>query len=73
MREIKFRAKTKDGVWFYWNITDPIDMESMKDAMEWETLGQFTGLKDKNGKDIFRRRHYQKIKKVQVISKRNRL
>jgi uncharacterized phage protein (TIGR01671 family) len=53
MREIKFRAKTIDGTWFYWKLTDPIDMAEMKDVIDWSTFGQYTGLKDKNGKEIY--------------------
>lgn len=53
MKDIKFRAKTLDGVWFYWKLTDPIDMGELKDAIDWETVGQYTGLKDKNGKEIY--------------------
>ena len=51
MREIKFRAKTLDGQWFYWKINDKIDYSSL--AIDWETLDQFTGLVDKNGKEIY--------------------
>lgn len=53
MREIKFRAKTVDGIWFGWKLTDPIDMESMVGAIDWSTLGQYTGLKDENDKEIY--------------------
>jgi uncharacterized phage protein (TIGR01671 family) len=53
MREIKFRAKTLDGIWFYWKLTDTIDMAEMRDAIDWSTCGQSTGLKDKNGKEIY--------------------
>ena len=53
MREIKFRAKTIDGIWFIWKLIDPIDMASMVEAMDWRTLGQYTGRKDKNGKEIY--------------------
>lgn len=53
MRETKFRVKTLDGIWFYWKINDPIDMESMLGAIDWQTLGQYTGLLDKNSKEIY--------------------
>ncbi len=53
MRNIKFRAKTKDGIWFYWSLLDPINMEEMIRAIDIETVGQSTGLLDKNGKEIY--------------------
>lgn len=47
-REIKFRAKDRDRKWIYFNAfgvgTFTFDLE---------TLGQYTGLKDKNGKEIY--------------------
>lgn len=50
-REIKFRAKTLDGIWFHWKLTDSIDMGKL--AIDKRTLGQYTGRKDKNGKEIY--------------------
>jgi len=52
MREIKFRALETDGCWCYWSITDPIPSYIM-DMINWDTLGQYIGLKDKNGKEIY--------------------
>ena len=52
MREIKFRAKVLDSkVWFKWSLLDPIDMKDL--GIDKKTLGQFTGLLDKNGVLIY--------------------
>lgn len=65
MREIKFRGKRKDnGEWVYGNLqvpTPPFDKYFMWDKNDYgqqvevipETVGQFTGLKDKNKKDVY--------------------
>lgn len=64
MREILFRGKrTDNGTWAYgylfciwektylcWGTTN--DVPNMKEVIP-ETVGQFTGLTDKNGKKIF--------------------
>jgi len=49
---LKFRALMKNqfgGRWLYWDITRPFRVESLKI----ETACQFTGQKDKDGRDIY--------------------
>jgi uncharacterized phage protein (TIGR01671 family) len=68
MREILFRGKTEQGEWVYggWFKTDnenyiitncdniPIfDLWNFAEYVITETVGQFTGLTDRNGKKIF--------------------
>jgi uncharacterized phage protein (TIGR01671 family) len=55
MREIKFRGKrASNGKWFYWSVlSDFWEGEQPVDIVKPETVGQFTGLKDKNGKEIY--------------------
>ena len=58
-REIKFRAKDRVGVWVYGDLrltsrephiwTDPYTSH----IINTETIGQYTGFKDNNGKEIY--------------------
>lgn len=53
MRPIKFRARVRSGhlkgEWTYWQMGD----HPKYDELDLETLGQFTGLHGKNGKEIW--------------------
>ena len=66
MREIKFRGKTFNGIWvygflrkvtdkvsggYYWGIYD--DDEHRDCWVNEKTVGQYTGLNDKNGVEIY--------------------
>jgi uncharacterized phage protein (TIGR01671 family) len=64
MREILFRGKNNDGKWIegyyfrYNNIHCIVPGEYSSKSSEYfevdpETIGQFTDIKDKNGKDIY--------------------
>lgn len=64
MREIKFRGRTPDGKWVYGDLihsgTDTIGilesdapcLECITDVIP-ESVGQFTGLHDRNNKEIY--------------------
>ena len=57
MREIKFRGREKDGTWHFGNLKLREDMPNWATVAAWivdrETVGEFTGFKDIDDKEIF--------------------
>lgn len=61
MREILFRGKAKDGKWYFGDLVQfksglvyiQSKEENASNYVIPETVGQFTGLTDKNGKKLF--------------------
>jgi len=54
MREIKFRIRNKNNDRFdYYTLEELIFSYGLSDADDWKNATQFTGLKDKNGREIY--------------------
>lgn len=60
MREIKFRGKTTKGKWLYGDFIHQdkfnyamIKQDNYTACVDEDTVGQYTGLKDKNGVEIY--------------------
>lgn len=52
-REIKFRGKnTNNGKWVYAEL-HALGMDLFNECVNEDTIGQFTGLRDKNGTEIY--------------------
>ena len=57
MRKIKFRGRDRDGKWYFGNLKLREDDPTWAAVAAWvvdpETVGEFTGLQDINGVDIY--------------------
>jgi hypothetical protein len=46
-------VRLKQGEWFYWSVTGWICPHDVRDDILWDTIGQYTGVKDQNGTEIW--------------------
>ena len=63
MREIKFRGKTPDGRWVYGDLLhaehnfkkgiDIVTDDWKQESVDPKTVGQYTGIRDMDGREIF--------------------
>lgn len=54
MREIKFRVRVKNmNYWVYGDVYKGLLAVFSAEELKMETLAEYTGLKDKNGKEIY--------------------
>jgi hypothetical protein len=54
MRDTKFRALLEQtGEWFHWGPISFVGPHDIREDIREETVGQYTGLKDRSGVDVF--------------------